>query len=91
VRAIITMAVATALAIAILGVAAGCARRSPGAVLSGPDVEVPAGLDSAQTQAWMARQRADCPGRLVMLKDVRVFAVRCVHDSTTTRHPPNDR
>ncbi len=83
--------IVAALALTILGVQAACARRSSVAALSGPDVQVPAGLDSARTQAWIARQRASCSGRLVMLVDLHVFAVRCVPDSSITRRPPNER
>jgi hypothetical protein len=78
--------IVAALAITILSMQAACARHSTVVTLSGPDVQVPAGLDSAQTQAWIARQRANCRGLLVTLVDVRVFAVQCVADSSLTSH-----
>ena len=86
-----TTPIVAALATMILGAQAACARRSPVAVAPGRDIQIPDGLDSAQKQAWIARQRASCSGRLVMLVDIRVFAVRCLADSASTRHPPNQR
>jgi hypothetical protein len=64
-----------------------CVRRP---VRAAPQPIVPpAGLDSAQTAAWIARQQAACPGDFAILKDLRAFAVRC--DTNSSRHPPNER
>ena len=54
----------------------GCTRRRV-VELSGPLVMIPAGLDSAQTAAWVARQRAACQGVFATVTDRGVFAVQC--------------
>ena len=83
--------IAAALAMTIVGVQTACARRSSAAAAPGRELLVPAGLDSAQVQAWIARQRASCHGHFLMLADVSVFAVQCVPDSTTKRNSLNER
>jgi len=67
-----------------------CAHRATSAG-PGPEVWIPAGLDSAQMQAWTARQRQACHGRLVILSDLGPFAVQCMPDSSTQHPPPMRR
>jgi hypothetical protein len=73
--------IVTALAMTILGMQAACARHPSAAMTLGQQLMIPAGLDSAQRQAWIVRQRAGCAGHLVMLADLGVFAVQCLPDS----------
>jgi hypothetical protein len=78
-----------AAAVGLLGVTIGCVRRSNHQIL-GQEIPVPAGLDTAQTRAWIAEQEQRCPGRLMRLSDRIVFAVVC-QDSNPARRPPNVR
>jgi len=55
-----------------------------------PEVKIPPGLDSTQTSAWIARQRAACHGRLVTLTDYGPFAVQCFPGLSAAEHPPNE-
>ncbi len=70
-------------------VLANCARHSDHLAL-GQELAVPAGLDSAQTRAWIAQQERRCPGRLIRLSDFGVFAVLC-QDSAVAHRPPKER
>ena len=52
---------------------------------------MPQGLDSARAEAWVVSQRTRCKDRFVVEMDYRVFAVQCVRDSSSAKHPPNER
>jgi len=61
--------IATASVVGILGATTGCVHRSHQLTL-GKEIPVPSGLDTTQTQAWIAQQEQRCPGRLMRLSDV---------------------
>jgi hypothetical protein len=70
---------------------ATCARHRPPAIQEGQELSIPPGLDSVQTQRWIAERRAECAGRLMLLVDYKVFAVKCQLGSASARNPPNER
>jgi hypothetical protein len=78
-----------ACALAALGLTTNCVHQS-NRLGFGEQLDVPSGLDTAQTRAWIAHQEQRCPGRLVRLVDRTLVAVLC-QDSTQARRPPNER
>ena len=52
---------------------------------------MPQGLDSARAEAWVQSQRTRCKDRFLVETDYRVFAVQCVRDSSSAKHPPDER